>query len=684
MHWFEGGIAEAIGASKIKKAVFVVFVAGSDDASKSTTSAIDSAEVSSKLESDDFVAIRLESGSESYRQFVQISSDQLVPVPSLFFIGKNGEPVEILAGERSSSELSASIDKVLEKCGKKSTSSMDVDNAVAQGVSQSNLESVIKQEVAGNLVKENPPLEKVVDQVKPSEELPSGSLEAAVAENREPSPVKEEQKEEVLKNEEAVAQGDNQSESDKAEHVKQLIVQNRLAREAEEKAKEVEREEQRRRAGKEAARFRREQEEKNMRMAQKEREKQKAEEKATRDRILQQIAMDSDLKLSSDKSTSSMDVDNAVAQGVSQSNLESVIKQEVAGNLVKENPPLEKVVDQVKPSEELPSGSLEAAVAENREPSPVKEEQKEEVLKNGQSKGVIVDEFYLTPNLIPGSIQNQPNCTALLFSIPVRHWAEQSARFEAEKNAAKKRKLEEDQRKAAEEQERAAALAAARSNIARIQFRLPDGTSHTHQFNAGSTLADVRAYVKANLNLPFRHFSISLAFPRREFTAEDDLRTLRDLELSPSAAVLILPVTSSEVASSGPGGGGFSAFIWSIVSRFMVLFTILRGWVFGSGETQDGQGSSGGRREDVDRKNQSGSSSISSPPPSMHGAIRRRGSGMSLTGSSTSSGTLGGGTSGGESSRMRREGNVHRLPSGRDGDSDDDNNTWNGNSTQQM
>jgi hypothetical protein len=45
---------------------------GKNDASKNAASVMDSVEVSSKLESEDFVAIKLDSGSEGYRQFAQI------------------------------------------------------------------------------------------------------------------------------------------------------------------------------------------------------------------------------------------------------------------------------------------------------------------------------------------------------------------------------------------------------------------------------------------------------------------------------------------------------------------------------------------------------------------------------------------------------------------------------------
>ncbi|XP_071449830.1 UBX domain-containing protein 4 isoform X2 [Hetaerina americana] len=460
MHWFEGTIGEAIVASKSKQALFVVFVAGDDDASKSTTSAMESSEVSSKLNSDDFVAIRLESGSEPYRQFVQIY--QLVPIPSIFFIGKNGEPVEILAGEKTSSQLIGHIDKVLEKCGKQvpteavaASSSNDVTPKV---------EPAVKEVVTENVLET--PAPEIAEKSSESEEM---SVTAVVDERPQPSTSKgEEMQDDQVPVKESDDKKPNEAMPEKVEHAKELIAQRRQEREAEEQAKELEREEMRRRSGKETARFRREQDERNVRAAQKEREREKAEEKAARERILKQIAMDR---------------------------------------------------------------------------------------------------------------------------------AEQSARYEAEKNAAKKRKLEEDQRKATEEQERASSLAAARSNNARIQFRLPDGTSHTHQFDAGSTLGDVRAYVKSNVTLPFRNFTMSLAFPRREFTVNDDTKTLRDLELAPSAAVLILPVTSTEITSAGPGGGGLSAFIWRIISPFMFIFTFLRGLVFGSSDRRDDEGQQPGGPE---------------------------------------------------------------------------------------
>jgi hypothetical protein len=42
------------------------------------------------------------------------------------------------------------------------------------------------------------------------------------------------------------------------------------------------------------------------------------------------------------------------------------------------------------------------------------------------------------------------------------------------------------------------------SDMARIQFRLPDGSSHSHTFEATATLGEVRSYVGTHLSFPFR------------------------------------------------------------------------------------------------------------------------------------------------------------------------------------
>lgn len=87
------------------------------------------------------------------------------------------------------------------------------------------------------------------------------------------------------------------------------------------------------------------------------------------------------------------------------------------------------------------------------------------------------------------------------------------------------------------------------SNVARIQFRLPNGNPHTGQFDSTSTLGALRSYVVDNIELPFRNFALSTTFPRRDLTAVDDDKTLLELELVPTAVVLILPLRNVRVHS---------------------------------------------------------------------------------------------------------------------------------------
>lgn len=93
MHWYQGGIAEAVSLSKKTGAVFVVYVEGmyiiifvtlicslslknyylgKDNTSKELTQLIDNERVSQQLEKEHFVAIKIEENSVPHQQFSQI------------------------------------------------------------------------------------------------------------------------------------------------------------------------------------------------------------------------------------------------------------------------------------------------------------------------------------------------------------------------------------------------------------------------------------------------------------------------------------------------------------------------------------------------------------------------------------------------------------------------------------
>jgi len=199
---------------------------------------------------------------------------------------------------------------------------------------------------------------------------------------------------------------------------------------------------------------------------------------------------------------------------------------------------------------------------------------------------------------------------------------DRKAKYDAEKKAAEEMRKEKEKDALAAQAALAEKTASERATVARIQFRLPDGSSQTKQFPAESSLSEVYEFVKSGLDTPFSSFSLSTTFPRRMLDQEDKATTLKQLQMAPSATILVLPLGG--IVSNQDGG--LMSLIWLILTPFTVLWAMLSSF-FGS------------------------STSGANPPPS------------------TSSG-----------SSARREGGIGRIRNDRD---DGENNTWNGNSTQQ-
>ncbi|XP_044264456.1 UBX domain-containing protein 4 [Tribolium madens] len=185
------------------------------------------------------------------------------------------------------------------------------------------------------------------------------------------------------------------------------------------------------------------------------------------------------------------------------------------------------------------------------------------------------------------------------------------------------------------------------TNTARLQFRMPDGRTATNDFASSDTLASVHAHIKANLHLPFNNYTLSTTFPRREFTEAENSQTLLQLGLVPTAVILILPVNRGVVATNAEGG--FTGFLWTLITPILTLLGYLKTFVFGSAPAPS-------TNNDNHNKRAAESSSDHRAQPK----VRRAG----------------------ETTVIRRQGNIHRLSN--KNDSDDENNTWNGNSTQQM
>ncbi|XP_022087087.1 UBX domain-containing protein 4-like isoform X3 [Acanthaster planci] len=249
---------------------------------------------------------------------------------------------------------------------------------------------------------------------------------------------------------------------------------------------------------------------------------------------------------------------------------------------------------------------------------------------------------------------------------------EQIARDRAEKQSryeANKREKEKTQAAAKETASTAneAPKRKVNMNVARIQFRLPDGSTLMQQFDAKAPLQAAQQYLMENVGGSLREFTMSTTFPRRRFAASDLNSTFLELELVPTAAVIVLPgqfdsvpstTNSPSVKPSSSGG-----IIALILAPFLFLWNLIISFIFG-------QPSKSEKRE--------GDSQVpmqQTAPPAGEYA-------QSPTGARPKSAQVRRRVPGGDGSVSRQEGNVHRLVTAQD--DDDDNNTWNGNSTQQM
>ncbi|XP_049340981.1 UBX domain-containing protein 4 [Astyanax mexicanus] len=241
--------------------------------------------------------------------------------------------------------------------------------------------------------------------------------------------------------------------------------------------------------------------------------------------------------------------------------------------------------------------------------------------------------------------------------------ADRAARYAKNNEEAEAARIAALQARQAEQEMKRETTERERSAIARIQFRLPDGSSLTNQFPSETRLQEARQFAAQEVGQKYGNFSLATMFPRREFTAEDLGRTLLELELAPSASIVLLPQSGrpANTVVQSSGGGGFWALLGTILYPLLAVWRFLSGFIY------------------------------SSPPPGAAAAAPRTQQRPSNSYTSTSSSS-----SSGEPKRetirkrvlekrpedFKKDGKIYRLRTQED--SEDDNNTWNGNSTQQM
>jgi hypothetical protein len=163
-----------------------------------------------------------------------------------------------------------------------------------------------------------------------------------------------------------------------------------------------------------------------------------------------------------------------------------------------------------------------------------------------------------------------------------KHEEEMKAK-QAELDEIKAKKLREEREKL-EEQRRL------RDTCARIQFRFHDGSTRTESFGADDPLSKARDFVVENQICD--RFVLGTSFPKRRFTSEEESKSFRQLGLTPSTALTVIPIQS---AISNSSNGIISTIMAIIMIPINIVLSILSG-ITGrqTNETQQPTASSAG------------------------------------------------------------------------------------------
>ncbi|XP_044525837.1 UBX domain-containing protein 4 [Gracilinanus agilis] len=231
--------------------------------------------------------------------------------------------------------------------------------------------------------------------------------------------------------------------------------------------------------------------------------------------------------------------------------------------------------------------------------------------------------------------------------------AERAARFAKTKEEVEAAKAAALLAKQAEMEAKRESSSRERSTIARIQFRLPDGSSFTNQFPSDAPLEEARQFAAQMVGNTYSNFSLATMFPRREFTKEDYKKKLAELELAPSASVVLLPAGRPATSVVQSSSGELWKFLGTVLYPFFAIWRLISNFLFTSPPPQTSM-----RSTSLEHTNPTASNTSENREGVRKRVLEKRGE------------------------DFKKEGKIYRLRTQDDGE--DENNTWNGNSTQQM
>lgn len=229
------------------------------------------------------------------------------------------------------------------------------------------------------------------------------------------------------------------------------------------------------------------------------------------------------------------------------------------------------------------------------------------------------------------------------------------------------------------------------ADFTRIQFKKPGGESEMHTFNSSDKFRILRTYVAESVvGASMRDYTLASTFPRKEYTVDDDDKSMSELDLAPSAVILILPSDKSRsplpivAAGAGPLGMVNSLF-WGAFGQLLTIFNYFKRLIWRQGNENSETGAQKRANEETLSANDMlvGMVLLQLECQLILTHIyraKRRNLRHPLDNPAPSASPPS--TSSNKPYRRHEGSNIHRLHDNKE--SDDENNTWNGNSTQQQ
>ncbi|OAA75135.1 UBX domain protein [Akanthomyces lecanii RCEF 1005] len=154
--------------------------------------------------------------------------------------------------------------------------------------------------------------------------------------------------------------------------------------------------------------------------------------------------------------------------------------------------------------------------------------------------------------------------------------------------AAHRQKQRQEDRDAAEseakEQQQARALSRASSNsagaVAAIQVRLSDGSTLRNKFQATESIKDIRTWVnkeRSDGKGPYYFKQILTPLPNKSIDTAEEGKSLRELGLSPSSTLLLIPI--QRFATAYEGQGSSQGYFSQLLGFLLGVFTWLTGLI---------------------------------------------------------------------------------------------------------